>query len=459
MTINTQIRLTEFKKQIKPPAVAGYFYPSDASELNKMVSDMLANSSVKTLPPKALVAPHAGYIYSGPIAANAYASLIPVKLVIKRVVLLGPAHRVHLKGMAISNATHFATPLGEIKIDKELTNRIASLSQISVFNEAFAQEHSLEVHLPFLQNVLEDFSLLPIVVGDANENQVAEVLESVWGGDETLIVISSDLSHYHDYQTAKKLDHETADAIQSMQYEKLGPHQACGCRPVSGLLKIAKQRNLDISILDVRNSGDTAGSHNKVVGYGAFSFNESNKLNETQQKLLLDIAYSSIEHGLINHEPLIPELNEYPQVFTEPRGLFVTLTLDDVLRGCIGNIEAVYPLAIASAKNGYNAAFCDPRFSKLSKTEFNDIDLSISVLTPKKEIYFDTESDLLAQLRPAIDGLIISRGNHTATFLPAVWEKIPSTDVFLTQLKLKAGMKSDDIPERAWIYQSDSYGK
>ncbi|MGK0297743.1 MAG: AmmeMemoRadiSam system protein B/AmmeMemoRadiSam system protein A [Gammaproteobacteria bacterium] len=459
MTFNTQIRLTELKKQVKTPDVAGYFYPSDANELQQMVSDMLTNSSVKTLPPKALVAPHAGYIYSGPIAANAYASLIPVKSVIKRVVLLGPAHRVHLQGMAISSATHFATPLGEIKIDKELNNRISSFPQISIFDKAFIQEHSLEVHLPFLQSVLEDFSLLPIVVGDTNEDQVAEVLEAVWGGDETLIVVSSDLSHYHDYQTAKKLDLDTADAIQSMQYEKLGPHQACGCRPVSGLLKIAKQKNLNISILDVRNSGDTAGSHNKVVGYGAFSFWASGKLNQEQQKLLLEIAYSSIEYGFINNEPLIPELNEYPQVFTEPRGLFVTLTLNDILRGCIGNIEAVHPLAFATAKNAYNAAFCDPRFSKLSRTEFNDIDLSISILSPKKEIYFDTESDLLAQLRPAIDGLIISSGNHTATFLPAVWDKISSADIFLTQLKLKAEIKSDDIPERAWIYQSDSYGK
>ncbi|MGY8815843.1 MAG: AmmeMemoRadiSam system protein B [Gammaproteobacteria bacterium] len=436
-----------------------HFYPSDAIELQQMVSDMLTNSSVKTPPPKALVAPHAGYIYSGPIAANAYASLIPVKSVIKRVVLLGPAHRVHLQGMAISSATHFSTPLGEIKIDNELNNRISSFHQISVLDKAFTQEHSLEVHLPFLQSVLDDFTLLPIVVGDTHENQVAEVLEAVWGGDETLIVVSSDLSHYQDYQTAKKIDLDTAEAIQSMQYKKLGPHQACGCRPVSGLLKIAKKRNLDISILDVRNSGDTAGSHDKVVGYGAFSFCESSKLNEAQQKLLLDIAYSSIEYGFINTEPLIPHLNKYPQVFTEPRGLFVTLTLNDDLRGCIGNLEAVNSLAIAAAKNAYNAAFCDPRFSKLSKTEFNDIKLGISVLSPKKEIYFDTESGLVAQLRPDIDGLIISSGSHTATFLPIVWDKIPSAEVFLNQLKLKAGMKPDEIPERAWIYQSDNYGK
>jgi MEMO1 family protein len=456
MTINSDIRLTQINKQVKQPAVAGFFYPADAIELRQMITKMLSAASVKTDPPKALLAPHAGYIYSGPIAANVYASLEPVKSVIKRVVLLGPAHRVYLKGMAISSATHFATPLGEITIDNELRKRVSAFPQVGLLDEAFAEEHSLEVHLPFLQTVLEDFSLLPMVVGEANENQVAEVLESVWGGDETLIVISSDLSHFHDYQTAKKLDSQTANAIQSMQYEKLGPEQACGCRPVSGLLKIAKQRKLKISILDVRNSGDTAGNHDRVVGYGAFSFLESRQLSKKQHKQLIEIAFASIEHGLQKKEPLIPDLENFPALFAEPRAVFVTLTLDNNLRGCIGNTEPVYPLIIAIAKNAYNAAFCDPRFKKLVAAEFENVELGISILSPKKEIHFDTEKSLLEQIRPGVDGLVISSGTHSATFLPSVWEKIPSAEVFLTQLKIKAGMKPDQLPERAWIYQSDS---
>ena len=451
--------MTEINKQVKESAVAGYFYPADVNELQHMVSDMLSGISVKSAPPKALVAPHAGYIYSGPIAAKAYASLSPVRSTIKRVILLGPAHRVYLKGMAISSATHFATPLGEISIDNELKKRVSGFPQVNVINKAFAQEHSLEVHLPFLQTVLEDFTLLPIVVGEANEKEVAEVLESVWGGNETLIVISSDLSHFHDYKTAKQLDNATATAIKTAQYEKIGPQQACGCRGVSGLLKIAKQRNLEIDIVDVRNSGDTAGGHDRVVGYGAFTFHEPTTLSKEKQKLLIDIAYASIAHGLKHNLPLIPKLEDYSPVYAEARGLFVTLNLNDNLRGCIGNTEPAYPLIIAATRNAYNAAFCDHRFNKLSASEFEKIDLSISVLTPKKEIFFDSDKDILAQLRPGVDGLIISSGACSATFLPAVWEKLPSTEVFLTQLKHKAGINPAHVPERAWVYQSDHYSR
>jgi hypothetical protein len=361
--------------------------------------------------------------------------------------------------MAISSATGFATPLGEIRIDNELRKRVAGFPQVSLIDEAFAQEHSLEVHLPFLQTVLEDFTLLPIVVGEADENEVAEVLASVWGGDETLVVISSDLSHFHDYNTARKLDGDTANAIKTMQYEKLGPHQACGCRPVSGLLKLAKEKNLRIDVLDIRNSGDTAGSHDRVVGYGSFSVYEPGEYSEEQKKQLLDIAHAGIEYGFKTNEYLVPDLDNYPEKFGESRAVFVTIELENRLRGCIGNTDAVYPLAIAVTRNAFNAAFCDPRFKKLTKTEFNAINLSISVLTPKQEIRFDADTSLFQQLRPGTDGLIIKRGDRTATFLPAVWEKIPDPGTFLTQLKVKAGIKQDDLPYQAWIYQSFSFSK
>ena len=459
MTINSDIRLTELPSHIKQPAVAGHFYPGDPGELQQTVKDMLKQASVTSPLPKALVAPHAGYIYSGPIAANAYALLEPVKSIVKRVVLLGPAHRVYVNGMAISDATHFATPLGNIKVDTQLNKIVSRFPQVSTINEAFAEEHSLEVHLPFLQSVLDDFTLLPIVVGEANADQIAEVLESVWGGDETLIVISSDLSHFHDYQTATSLDKKTASHIKAMDYEQLGPQQACGCRPMSGLLKIAKQKNLQIDILDVRNSGDTAGNHERVVGYGAFSFHQADVISPEQKQLLLNISFESIKYGLTNNKPLIPDINEYPTALQESRGLFVTLKLDDNLRGCIGNTEAVYPLIVAAARNAYSAAYCDPRFQKLTEKEFKKIKLSISVLSPKREIIFDNEEMLLQQLRPGIDGLIISRGPKSATFLPAVWDTISTVDFFLSQLKLKAGIRPDQKPQRAWVYQSSSFSR
>jgi AmmeMemoRadiSam system protein B/AmmeMemoRadiSam system protein A len=457
MTINSETRLTELSNRTKPAAVAGYFYPDDPSELKHVLTGLLGDIKATGSPPKAIVAPHAGYIYSGPIAANAYSTLAPVRKIIKRVVLLGPAHRVYVKGLAIASATHFATPLGDIAVDTNLLKSISNLKQVSIMDEAFAQEHSLEVHLPFLQSVLENFTLLPIVVGEASAEAVAEVLETVWGGNETLIVVSSDLSHFHDYETARGLDHKTADYIKNRQYDKLGPEQACGCRPINGLLKLAEQKNMVVELLDLRNSGDTAGSLDRVVGYGAFTLRPSDEISIEDQTQLLGIARQSIHHGLNNNEALHLDMNNYPEALRQARAVFVTLTLDGQLRGCIGNTDPVYPLSQAVAINAYNAAFHDPRFTKLSKAEFSKLDIDISVLTPRQEVHFTTEQELLQQLQAGIDGLIIDSGQGTATFLPSVWEKLTDPIDFLTQLKRKAGMSVNTVPVRAWKYQSHSF--
>jgi len=460
MTTNSDVRLTELSNIVKHPAVAGYFYPDDPQELRHMIEDMLNQAAVHVAPPKALIAPHAGYIYSGPVAAHAYATLLPVKQRITRVVLLGPAHRVYLKGLAISRAGRFATPLGLIEIDQELKNRVTAFPQVSLMDEAFAHEHSLEVHLPFLQTVLDDFTLLPLVVGEATADQVADVLESVWGGEETLIVISSDLSHYHDYETATRLDGTTAMNIRTMQHHKLGPEQACGCRPLHGLLQIAKQKKLEINQLDLRNSGDTAGGRDRVVGYGAFSLHQPHYWpGLEQQQLLLDVAHNSIEQGLRNDRPLQPDISQYPPPLHKYTSLFVTLTLDGKLRGCIGNTEPVFPMVTAAAKYAYGAAFSDPRFPKLSQSEFRDVNLYISVLTEKTDVHFDTEQTLLEQLQPGIHGLVIAKGDSSATFLPSVWESLTQPEDFLAHLKLKAGIGRDQVPDRAWTYLSTSFGR
>ncbi|MCG6974977.1 MAG: AmmeMemoRadiSam system protein B [Acidiferrobacterales bacterium] len=261
--------------QIRSPAVAGMFYPANAQELRSMVEQMLADvdpAIASDSPPKAIIAPHAGYIYSGPVAASAYASLRQASSVISRVVLLGPAHRVPVHGLALPASDAFATPLGKIEIDREAVEQIRGLPQVRVFDDAHTLEHSLEVHLPFLQSVLADFQLVPLVVGDASAEEVAEVLERLWGGPETLIVISSDLSHYHDYQTARQMDSATSLAIEHLAYDEIHFDQACGRTPVSGLLLQARKRGLKGKTIDLRNSGDTAGPRNQVVGYGAYVF-------------------------------------------------------------------------------------------------------------------------------------------------------------------------------------------
>ncbi|RCX32222.1 AmmeMemoRadiSam system protein B [Thioalbus denitrificans] len=258
---------------VRQPAVANLFYPGDPQELKRMVDGYLAEASAESPPPKALIAPHAGYIYSGPIAATAYATLAPVRETITRVVLMGPSHRVPLYGLAVSSAERFETPLGSIPLDREAIDRALTLPQVKVMDEAHALEHSLEVHLPFLQEVLSAFSLAPFVVGDATPREVAEVLELLWGGPETLIVISSDLSHYHDYSTARELDAATSAAIEALHPEEISHGQACGRNPVNGLLVLARKHHLKARTLDLRNSGDTAGPRDQVVGYGAYVFN------------------------------------------------------------------------------------------------------------------------------------------------------------------------------------------
>ncbi len=257
---------------VRQAAVAGTFYPADAGELAQMVDQFMAGAEGNGGMPKAIIAPHAGYIYSGPIAASAYTHLASGEKTVRRVILLGPAHRVALRGLAASSAQAFATPLGEVPVDQEAQTRILDLPQVRIWDEAHTFEHGLEVHLPFLQRLYKQFSIVPLVVGQASAEDVAEVLELLWGGPETAVVISSDLSHFHGYETAQHLDQATAQAITSLDGQALQHESACGRNAIRGLLAVAKERGLNGRVVDLRNSGDTSGSRSRVVGYGAFVF-------------------------------------------------------------------------------------------------------------------------------------------------------------------------------------------
>jgi len=267
---------TSQRGKVRPSAVAGRFYPADPAELRNLINTLLAQVPSAAGPaPKALIAPHAGYLYSGPIAASAYAQLIPARHQIRRVILLGPSHYVALDGLATSSAEAFATPLGLVPVDVEAVRQARSLPQVAEMDEAHAQEHSLEVQLPFLQTVLGDFTLVPLAVGDTTPEEVGQVLDALWGGPETRFVISSDLSHYHDLQTARRLDRATAKAIEALKPADIGEERACGRIPIRGLLETARRHGLRARTVDLRTSGDTAGPRDQVVGYGAFVFEES----------------------------------------------------------------------------------------------------------------------------------------------------------------------------------------
>ncbi|MEI8168024.1 MAG: AmmeMemoRadiSam system protein B [Rhodoferax sp.] len=260
---------------VRQPAVAGAFYPGQASVLSNDVRLLLAEAKPDAGPaaqaPKALIVPHAGYIYSGSTAALAYASLAGGRKSIRRVVLLGPVHRVAVQGLALPDVDSFATPLGLVEIDQDAIAAVASLPQVVVNRAAHAPEHSLEVQLPFLQLALDDFKLVPLAVGDATPAEVAQVLSALWGGPETLIVISSDLSHFLPYQDAQSVDQETLQSILHLS-STLSHHQACGSTPINGLLLAARQHGLQAHLLGACNSGDTAGDRARVVGYAAIAF-------------------------------------------------------------------------------------------------------------------------------------------------------------------------------------------
>ena len=264
---------------IRPAAVAGSFYPGDAAALAAEVAAYLAEAAPgpgRARAPKAIIAPHAGYIYSGSIAASIYARLVPLRGIVRRVVLAGPAHRVYVPGAAIPSAQGFASPLGTVALDLEALAALRSLPFVEVSDRAHALEHSLEVHLPFLQSVLGDFALVPVVVGDASPREMAQLFNTLWGGAETLMVVSSDLSHYLPYDSACGRDRDTARAILGLE-ASLVPDEACGAAPINGLLQAAREHGLTPEMVDLRNSGDTAGGLDRVVGYGAFAFTEAER--------------------------------------------------------------------------------------------------------------------------------------------------------------------------------------
>ena len=454
---------------IRPAAVAGMFYPDDPSELASMIDRMLAEApSVEGPAPKAIIAPHAGYIYSGALAAAAYKHLAPAADEIERIVLLGPCHRVAVDGLATSSAKGWETPLGRVPLARSQIDKVAALPQVTTSDPAHAQEHSLEVHLPFLQRLLpKGFTLAPFAVGRATAKEVAEVLEALWGGPETRIVISTDLSHFLDYDTARALDAKTASAIEALDWQAVGREQACGRVPMSGMLDIAQRRDMKIERVGMCTSADSKGPRDRVVGYGAWTLSDGPRKKKAgpldtaaiarkHGARLLNIAGAVIDKTLASGRAPAVDVESFAPALRAPGATFVTIEKAGKLRGCIGSLEAHRPLIEDLVKNTHAAAFKDPRFPPVTKEERGDLTVSISLLSPATEIDgLESEADLLAVLEPGKDGLIIADGQRRATFLPQVWDQIPEPKDFLAHLKRKAGLAADhwSATMRAWRYR------
>ncbi len=426
---------------VRPAAVAGMFYPGEARALAAELDDLLgAGDPVPRLGyPKALVVPHAGYVYSGGVAARAYDELAAARGSVRRVVLLGPTHRVAVKGLAAPSAEAFATPLGSVRIDREAIALARGLPQVVLNDAAHALEHSLEVQLPFLQKVLGEFVLAPFAVGIASVAEVAEVIERLWGGPETVIVVSTDLSHYHSYEQARAIDRATIARIAGFATD-LDHEEACGATPLNGLLSTSKHRNLALRLLSACNSGDTAGGKERVVGYSSFGLYEGGEVSlDEAGRTLLEIARQAIEGEVFKKAT---ERERAPWL-SQAGATFVTLTKNDELRGCIGSLQAARPLGEDVAQNALGAAFRDPRFPAVSAAEWPQCRVEVSLLSTAKPVRFADEADLLRQIRAGEDGLIVECDGRRGTFLPQVWDDVSNKRVFLSQLLRKAGLPAD----------------
>jgi AmmeMemoRadiSam system protein B/AmmeMemoRadiSam system protein A len=451
-----------YAEAVRKPVRAGSFYPADPDELAQII-DQLTRKAQKTpvrIPPnkplKAIIMPHAGYIYSGWTAAHA--ALVLKKNRFPKVILLGPDHFIGIKNGAICDAAAYQTPLGKINLHQDvakLRRQPALFQSLPVSRE---KEHSLEVILPFLQTYLGEFELVPIIVGPADIGPLADALNPLVD-DDTLLVISSDLSHFLAYSEALAIDRQTINAIMNLTPAELVDkgNRACGLMPILILMEMAQRHHWQPVHLHYANSGDTAGGRSRVVGYTAIAFfgdqpmennNDSNANFSAQQgQVLVKLARHTIMDKLgrttSGSESDALTRAQQDEGFLSHCGTFVTLKIQGQLRGCIGNLTSTETVWDGIKRNAINAAFHDPRFAPLTDTELDQTEIEVSILTEPRPLEYRNGQDLTRKLRINVDGVIIRQGHASATFLPQVWEQLPRPEKFLSHLCLKAGLPSD----------------
>ena len=449
---------------IRMPAVAGTFYPNDPADLKSKINIYLDSPShVNVENVKALIVPHAGYKYSGYVAASAYSILRQHSSKFHRVIIIGPAHRFKFNGVALCSADQFLTPLGGVKVEKELTRRLLTIPGVQTIDQAHEAEHSLEVHLPFLQQTLDEFSILPMVVGKAKIQTLRQIVDLLWDGPETLFIISTDLSHFHDYSTAVEIDEQTCQMIENLHWKNLEGHRACGYLGVSAILSAAKSRNLNIIRLNKQNSGDISGNLDKVVGYASFAIVENKNgelISIEDKKSLLRIAKQSLIEGVQNGKPCLVDLESFSTPLRKMGASFVTLQISGKLRGCTGTIAATQALAENVANSAYGAGNKDPRFKPLEANELEQLHIGVSILSPFQEMSFVDEADALNQMQPGKEGYLLSYEGKRGLFLPSVWKSITDQAVFLLHLKKKAGLAGNfwDNKIRLQRFTTKSFG-
>ena len=445
-----------------PAQVAGLFYPDDPAQLGAALDADFAAAPPCPFRAKMVVVPHAGIEYSGRVAAKALRALDAPKR-LKRIVIFGPNHRVAHDGIALHPAAAWATPLGVASVAEEAARAILSLDGVTVDARPFAGEHSLEMALIFVQRLLPGVEIIPALVGAADPALVEEAVERLWGGPETAICLSSDLSHFLSAPAARGRDDATRAKIERGDWSELQPTDACGYSALRGAIRVAEARGMRATGIAFATSDEAGGPRERVVGYGAFAFEEADaaRLADADRARLIAVAAASLEFA-VGHAGEAPEIEFAAGVspaLSAQRASFVTLERDGRLRGCIGSPAPRTKLGRDVGKNAVAAGFGDPRFSPLTASELAELTISISVLSPSAPLALADEDELIAKLHPGRDGLILRERGASALFLPSVWGVLPDRRAFVQHLKRKMGRASDHWSEsmRAWRFTAESF--
>ena len=435
--------------KIKSTYCAGSFYPAEEKEIIDLFNSF-SNGIEANYNSRMIIVPHAGYVYSG---ALAYKGFCYLDKKVKNIYIIAPAHYQRIYGCAICDYDEFETPLGNIKVNQQANLDFAKFCECSIINNAFEKEHSIEVQLPFIKYLLPDTQIIPILYGCENFKNLVNTIKTLYENNENAFIISSDLSHFYPEKDATKIDYYSAQMIENKNIQNFEVEQACGAVGICAAVEFAKETNQTFIRLGLTNSAHTTGDSSKVVGYGCWFLYEGEKIQYIKKhysKFLIKTAKSSIQSGLqLGSYPL----ENIPCVLKENGASFVTLQINQNLRGCIGSIIAYEPLIDNLVKNAYNSAFKDPRFIPLSDDEINKINIEVSLLSSPQKINFTNEDDLLNQIVPFIDGLIIKDKNYQAVYLPSVWEQLPDKKLFLNSLKKKAGLNENHFSKTFEAYR------
>lgn len=443
--------------------VAGAFYPGAADALRAEVAGILERLTPQpVLPsaPKAVISPHAGYRFSGLLTGVAIRATRGAQ--VRRVAVLSPSHKHAFPGVALPSADAYRLPGIEVRIDTAACATLVAAGLAQILDAAHAQEHGIETQLPFLHAIHPGASVIPLVVGDAAQAQVAAVVDALAAmKNPPLFVLSSDLSHFLPLDQAAAKDAETARLIETGGYQSLSSKHACGVRVLRGYLASRSGQGARAARLALANSHGASQDAARTVGYGAWALMAEGKdmVGADHRALLLRIARQALASGLKRGKAPAVDLSTFPTLLRGYGASFVTLKIDGRLRGCIGSLSAHRPLAEDVVINAYKAGFQDPRFRPLRPEDLGRLSIKIAVLSPARPMAFTSEADLEAQLVPGEDGLILSDGPHRGTFLPMIWDSLPTPRAFLEGLKVKAGLPKDHWSNQIKVlrYKTESF--